>query len=299
MNNQKKSKKSSNSNSCIPIGGQAVIEGVLMYTPRKISVSVRESTGKITTKVEKNNEDELVVLKIPFLRGIVKLFKTLLVGLRELNWSASKALGKEESVGGFGFFLAIILSILFALAFFKLLPLAIAQFFSSSFDFVKNNYIIFNVIDGLLKILIFILYILLISTLKDAKILFQYHGAEHKVVHMYEHKEKLTVKNAKKYKTIHSRCGTSFILLVLVLSILVYILIPSGFSFWLKLGCRILLLPIIAGVSYEILKLGARYDKNLFFRIIAWPGMFLQKITTKEPTNRQIEVAIASLKKVV
>lgn len=298
--NKKRIAQKKLSQKCTNIGGQAVIEGVLMISPKKISVSARNPNGKIISKNQKNAEEKIIWLKIPFIRGVVRLFRMLIIGFKALNWSAGVAVDEEEGdVPGWIMLGVLILSIGFGLLLFLFLPLLLTQFLSSVFHIIKSNSVFFNLIDGSLKVGIFLLYILLISQMKDIKRIFQYHGAEHKVIHAYEKNLKLTLPNIKKQSTLHSRCGTSFILLVIMISIIIYIFIPIEASFLPKLGYRVLFLPFIAGISYEILKLGSKFEKNFIFKILVLPGIFLQKLTTREPDAKQIEVALESLKNVV
>jgi len=189
-----------------------------------------------------------------------------------------------------------LMAVILAVLIFKFVPLFIAQKVD---EFFGINYIVFNVIDGAIKVLFLILYIYLISLMPDVKRVFQYHGAEHKAVHCYEAGEKLNVKNCKKYSTIHPRCGTSFLLFVLFISIIFYILIPKDYSFSLKLGLRLLLLPLIAAVSYEFLKLSHKFKDNKFIKIISFPGLMIQKLTTREPDKDQLEVALKGIKSLV
>jgi len=179
-----------------------------------------------------------------------------------------------------------------AIFFFIIAPLYITKIITS------NRGVLFNLIDGIIRIIIFLLYIFLISFLNDVKRLFQYHGAEHKAVNCYEANKKLTLENAKKFTTIHARCGTSFIIIVLVLSILIFSLVTSE-SFFIKLISRILLLPVIIGVSYEFLKFSDKYKNNFFVKMLVRPGLWLQKLTTGEPNNKQIMTAINSLRLVL
>lgn len=280
------------------IGGQAVIEGVLMRNKNKIAIAIRKKNKiKIKKEIIKTPSK---FWKIPFLRGMYGLYETMKIGIKSLNYSANEALDDEdekEELKSWHFVLTIILSIGLALVIFKLIPLAIAQFISTFSNLLKNN-IIFNLIEGISKAIIFILYILLISLWKDVRTLFQYHGAEHKTVNCYEAKEKLIPKNVKKYSPIHPRCGTSFIVFVILISIIIYSFIPNMAFGW-KYLWRILLLPIIAGISYEILKLNAKFKNNKFLHSLSVPGMLIQKLTTSEPNEKQIEVAIKSLKAVI
>lgn len=280
------------------IGGQAVIEGVMMRNKAKLAIAVRKGS-KIIIKEEKIKSlaDKITLFKLPFFRGILALFETLVIGIKALNYSADLFVGKKEKLSGWAIALTLFAALVFALVLFKLLPLAIAQLLSGTFYTAEDN-IIFNLVEGFFKALIFVLYIVLIGFMKDVKRLFQYHGAEHKTVNCYEAKKKLTVENIKKYSTLHPRCGTSFLIFVILVSIVVYSLLPY-MGFWLKLFYRILLLPIIAGVAYEIIKLSGKYNKNRFLKLLIKPGLWVQKITTKEPDARMIEVAVKALKAVI
>ena len=272
------------------VGGQAVIDGVMMKYQDNIAVAVRKENGKIVVKKEKLIFKES---KIPFIRGIVNLFIMLYTGYKSLSYSGNVNLGKEEKFTFKEFFLTFIFALVFAILLFKFLPLLIANFLLKKFAF---NNLYFSLIDGILKITLFVLYVYLMSLSKDIRTVFQYHGAEHKAVACHEANLKLNVKNVQKFSTLHKRCGTTFIFLVLLVSIIVYTFIPKDFNFLTKLGLRILLLPLIASLSYEILRLGARYN---FLKILIYPGLLIQKITTQPPTNKQVEVAIASIKKVL
>lgn len=295
--------KNNNKSNCLMIGGQAVVEGVMMKSSNYVSTAVRKPDGKITFRTTKSKSwvEKFKINKIPFVRGFFILFETMILGLKELTYSANEAMNEEETeneelgfwemVGTFAF------SILMVILLFKLLPLAIANYFA------KDNNWLLNLIDGVVKISVFIIYILLISLMKDVKRLFQYHGAEHKSVNAYESIKdinKLTPKIVKKFTKAQPRCGTTFIIYVLFLSMFVYILIPLNYGFWIKLLLRIALLPFIAGIAYEVIRFaGKYYYKSLIVRIISSPGMFFQKLTTKEPDEEQMAVAIKALKEVI
>lgn len=277
------------------IAGQAVIEGVMMRSSSKMAVAVRNPKGKVIVKVEKLNLLSERIKKWFFLRGIVNLVEILAHGIKTLNYSADVAVGKSkrEESNWFLFTIIFIISLGFGLLIFKLLPLLIAQLINP-----KSN-IVFNLIDGCVKLFAFVAYVYVISLMKDVKRIFCYHGAEHKAVNCYEAKEKLIVENAKKYSTLNPRCGTSFIMVVILVSIFTYVFIPKTVPFMYKLLYRILLLPVIAGISYEILKLSAKYEKNFFFRALNKPGIWMQHMTTEEPDDKQLEVALVALKKIV
>lgn len=273
------------------IGGQALIEGVLMRNKNLIGIAVRKPDGKIKTKTEKLNFLNRLK-KIIFIRGIIVLVETLYVGTKALIYSANEAGNeKEEKINKKEVFLSLFLSVIFALGFFVFLPLYLTKL-------IVSSGILFNIIDGFIRIFIFVLYIIIISFMKDIKRVFQYHGAEHMAVHCYENKDKLNIENCRKYSTVHPRCGTNFLFIVLILSILIFSLITSR-SFLIKIFSRIVLIPVIASVSYEFLKLGAKFKNNLFLKILTKPGLLLQKITTRNPEKDQIEVAISALKLVV
>lgn len=276
------------------VGGQAVIEGVLMKNESKIAIAVRKPNKKITVKRMRCPPiaKKVKFLGWPFFRGTVNLIEMLVLGIKALNYSANESMGeKDEKITKTEFAITTIIALGFAVGLFILLPLYLTKI-------TRTEGIVFNLIDGVIRVVIFLLYILAISLMKDVKKLFEYHGAEHKTVHCYEDGKKLTPANVKRYTTLHRRCGTTFLLIVLVISILVFSLIVTE-SFWIKFAGRIILLPVIAGISYELLKLGARFPKNLLLNLLVWPGLGLQKMTTREPDKKQIEVAIKAFKAVV
>ncbi|MBW3003881.1 DUF1385 domain-containing protein [Candidatus Woesearchaeota archaeon] len=270
------------------IGGQAVIEGVMMRSPTDLTIAVRKEDNSIVTKKERIRRLKKP-FRAPFIRGIVSLVDTVVIGIKALTWSANQATDHDEELRGRDIFFIIAVSFAFAIAFFIVLPLYLTKLVT------QDQGIIFNLIDGVIRIGVFLIYILAISLMKDVKRIFQYHGAEHKAVNCYEDNKALTVKNVKKYSTLHPRCGTAFLVIVLVISILVFSVITSP-SFWVKLISRIILIPVVAGISFEFLKLAGRYRHNPIIKILNAPGMGIQKITTKEPDDKQIEVAIKSLK---
>ena len=292
----------------INVGGQAVIEGVMIRGPKKYVVAVRKNRkivsmgGKIPIKKNK-------FLNLPFIRGFANLADMLVIGMKSLNWSAGQA-GEEDNISKKEMTTMIIVTSAIAVFFVIALP----YFLTSLIGFAEEKKpVLFNLVDGIIRILIFLIYIFAISFMKDVRILFQYHGAEHKAIHCYEKGKKLNIENVKKFATLHPRCGTSFLFIVFIVSILVFSILPSvimiyypnfsNFNAWLRRGIlfpiRILLIPVIAGISYEILKISDRHQKSLLFRIISMPGLLLQKITTQEPNKNQIEVAIYSLEKLL
>lgn len=274
------------------VGGQALIEGVMMKTPDAYSISVRKPNNKILTVKRKfKSLTKKKPYSFPFIRGIIILGEMLGIGFKALNFSAKVSGQEEEELSPTATFFTIAASIIFVIAIFKLFPLMIANFIS------PTNYFLYNLTDGVSKLLLFLAYLLLISRMKDVQTTFQYHGAEHKAIHCFESKKKINIKNVQSFQTMHPRCGTSFIAWVILASVLIYMFIPLKFGFFGKLLTRILLLPVIAGISYELLRLTS--GENLISKTLALPGILIQKITTKEPTNKQVEVAIAALNKVV
>ena len=288
------------------IGGQAVIEGVMMKSERYLSIAVRNPKGKIVTKKEKSKKKNKFQ-KLPLIRGIISLFEMLIIGLKALTWSANESVGEEEEkLGKAELAITLTLSLGFVIVFFVGLP-----YFLTIITGVKEelNPVIFNLIDGIIKIGLFTGYLLLISLMSDVKTLFKYHGAEHKTVHCYEARKPLTVKNVKPFSTLHPRCGTSFVIMVFFISVIVFSFIPLLviafnpnfliYNIWIQKGIlfplRILVIPIIAGFGYEILRLSAKYQNNPIINIFIQPGLWFQRITTKEPTKKQIEVAITAL----
>jgi len=275
-------------------GGQAVIEGVMMRSANKMAIAVRNPEGKIVVKTKKLNLLSQKFKKFFFVRGIINLVEMFSYGFKALNYSAEVAMGEEQEESNWLAITAmLVFSVIVGLAIFKFFPLLIAQWIN------PDSNILFNIIDGVVKLIIFITYVYAISFMKDIKRVFEYHGAEHKSINCYEAKEELTVENVKKYPTLNPRCGTSFIMIVIIISVLTYIFIPKSVPFMYKLLYRILLLPVIAGISYEVLKISAKYEKNFFFHIFDKPGIWIQHITTREPDDKQIDVALAALKKVI
>lgn len=321
-----------------PLGGQAVMEGVLMRSPDFLAVAVRKpSNNEIvleTRKLEKSKFSNFS--KIPFLRGIFALVDSMSVGFWALNLSADivtkdmeeaekinsnstelkelkepskiskyiendspekkESTGKEKMMG----FLSLILSLSLAIGLFMVLP-------ASIFTFLKNNapnfsVLSLNLIEGAVRLSIFIIYILAISMMKDVKRLFQYHGAEHKSIHSYEAREELTVENAKKHSTLHPRCGTNFLFLTALTSIVLFSFLGKTDSIAIRVVSKLTLLPFVAAVSYELIRIAGQIKlkpKNIIVKtayFLSLPGMLMQKLTTKEPDDAQLEVALVSLK---
>ena len=293
------------------VGGQALIEGVMMRSPGAYGVAVRRPDGSIAFQRGKvaSLARRYPFLKLPVLRGVAVLFQSLALGIRSLNFSAEQAMPETEKTeaveavkdakpAGDKSNWAIAGSMAVGLGLgavvFLLVPLWLTRL-SETYLFGSLSSLAFNLVDGALRALFFLAYIFLISRMKDIHRVFQYHGAEHKVVFAWEKQVPLTVENARAQSRLHPRCGTSFLLFVLLVSILVFSFIPKTLPFLLMYGGRLLLVPVIAGLSYEVLRFTAKHQAAPLFALLVAPGLALQRITTQEPTDDMLEVAIAAL----
>lgn len=281
------------------IGGQAVIEGVMIRGTEFLATAVRKPSGKIVYKKTKIIGKDSSFLKKPFIRGVVMLFESLVIGIKELTFSANQS-GDEngESLSDKEAILTTIFSLALGIGIFIVLPSLIGGFF------FPDNKIYSNLLEAVIRLIGFVAYIWGISFSKDIKRVFEYHGAEHKTIYAYENDIELTPENAKKFTTLHPRCGTSFLFIVMFIAIIVFSVIdfilpiPTNLfsKFLLKVVTRILLMPIIAAISYEIQKYSSCHLNNPLIKIISFPGLALQKITTKEPDLDELEVAIVAVK---
>lgn len=298
------------------IGGQAVMEGVMMRGPKEIAVAVRKPDNEII--VEKKPVASVLqknkILKLPIIRGCISFFESMVIGVKALMFSAEfvDIEGEQEQQSKFDkwledklgdkikdvvIYFSVILAIIFSVGLFFMLPNFIAEFVAK-ISGVAVEGTPRTIIEGGIRIAIFLVYLILVSQMKDIKRVFMYHGAEHKTITTYEKGLELTVENARENSRLHPRCGTSFLIFVMIISIIVFLIIPKGLTWYQRALFKILLLPVVAGISYEIIKFAGRHD-NLFTRIISKPGMWLQYLTTREPDDSQLEVAIASLKAVL
>ena len=282
------------------IGGQAVIEGVMMRSLTGYSVAVRQPDGGVAIK-----KDALVslakkypIVKTPVLRGSIVLIQSLILGIRALNYSAV-ASGTEkdgqEEISGWAVAGSLVMAMLLAVGLFILAPLGLTNLIRHYLMPSMNNFE-YNLIDGLIRAVFFFLYVYSISFMDEIRRVFQYHGAEHKTVYTFEAHQDLTVENARTKSTLHPRCGTSFLLFVMAISIFVFSLIPSTAHFTIKFGARVVLIPLIAGLAYEVIRFSARHLDSKMCRALITPGLWLQRITTKEPDDKQLEIAIIALK---
>lgn len=292
------------------IGGQALIEGVMMRGPESVGIAVRKPDGEIEIKVSpiQNVTTNNKFFKLPIIRGVVALFESMVLGTKSLMYSAEFFEDDEEETepskfdnfierifkdkaGDISIYITVLISVLVSVGLFMLAPTFLTNLFKNKIE----SSLILNLVEGVIRVSIFMGYVILVSKLGDVKRVFQYHGAEHKTIHCYEGEEELTVENVKKYPILHPRCGTSFLFTVMIISIVVF-----SFFGWpnplMRLLLRVILLPVIAGVSYEINRVIGR-SKGRVACAISYPGLLIQKIaTTLEPDDEQIEVAIASLK---
>jgi len=282
------------------VGGQAVIEGVMMRAPHSYCVAVRKPTGEVVTNempVPRMSE-RYKIFKYPGIRGLGILGQAMSLGIRALRFSANAALGgeagegKPKEVSSWALGVNVVFSVTFFIFLYKLVPLYLATSLGKWYPAV-NGRIAFNAVDGVIRLTIFLLFLYLVSRSKDILRVFQYHGAEHKVVFNYESGKPVTVDNAQAFTTFHPRCGTSFLLVVMVISMVVYTLVPFQ-GFGMKLLSRIVLLPVITGLSYELIRLAAK-RRGSFLALLTAPGLWLQRITTQPPSNKQTEVAICAL----
>jgi uncharacterized protein YqhQ len=273
-------------------GGQALIEGVLMRGRHALAAAFRKPDGKIEVKSEKlsgiykNN-----LFQIPFLRGLVILWDSLVMGMKYLTLSANvQAESEQEKIEGNGLYATVVISILLAVFMFFVIPLLLTNLINS---FWQMNATIFNLVEGIFRLTIMVIYLWLISFMEEIKRVFAYHGAEHKTINAYEAHAKMNVASVMNYSVQHPRCGTSFLLTLIVLSILVFTLI-GNMPFGIKIVSRIIFIPILAMISYEFIRFLGKYQDNSVVKFISKPNMALQKLTTREPSPEMVEVAISA-----
>ena len=304
----------------ISIGGQAVIEGVMMNGPKKMATAVRKSDGEIVFEIKEKKENFITkykLNKIPILRGFLSFFVSMFTGVSCLMFSAKQTDLEDEDneqmskfekwvfekfgdkVFDIVMYISVFFSLILGVGLFMVLPKLVVEWVSMPFGGINEG--VSTLIEGVLRLVIFLVYIILISKMKDIQRVFEYHGAEHKTIFTYEYGDELTVENVKKHQRFHPRCGTSFLVLVMITSVIVFLIIGAfagEMTILEKILWRIAALPFVAGISYEFIKIAGRYD-NKFTRFISAPGVWLQNFTTKEPDDSQIEVAIAAFKAVL
>lgn len=281
------------------VGGQAVMEGVMMRAPHSYCVAVRKPSGEIITEdmpVPRMSE-KYPWLKYPMLRGLGTLGQAMSLGMRALKFSANAALDdgsseKPTEIAPWMMTVQVVFSVVFFIALYKLLPLKLTEYLSNWQPALKGQ-IAFNAVDGVIRLILFVGFLLLLSRAKDIRRVFEFHGAEHKVVFNFESGKPVNVENAQKFVTWHPRCGTSFMFVIMLISMVVYMIVPAP-TFMAKLLERIVFLPIIAGLSYELIRFAAK-RRGSFLALLAAPGLWTQRITTKPPSDEQTSVAIRAL----
>lgn len=282
------------------IGGQAVIEGVMMKASKSWTVAVRNQKGEIHLKRE---EIKVVPLffKLPLLRGVFALYQALVIGVKALEFSAKSAYddGSEGTLSPLSIAFSIVIAFLLAMVFFIFLPLYLTKITGNFIHSIAENSLFFNLLDGVIRVIVFFVYIGSVGLWREMRRIFEYHGAEHKVIHAYESGKELTIDNARPFSPRHPRCGTSFLLIVMVISIIIFAMIPHTLPFSWKFLSRLILIPLIAGLSYEILRLTAKRKDNPLMYLLGLPGLMFQRFTTREPDDSQLEVAIIALKEVI
>ncbi len=278
------------------VGGQAVIEGVMMRGKTHVAVAVRQPDGEINVDVRPVNSiaDRYPILKKPFLRGVVSLVESLVMGMKALSYSAQVSGEEDEKLDSKDMALTIAVSAGLAILLFIIIPTWSMRFIT---DFTQDHMAL-NLAEGVLRMAIFLAYIAAISSMRDIQRVFQYHGAEHKTIYTYEAGLPLKVENVRPFSTLHPRCGTNFLMIVMLISMFIFTFLgwPNLVE---RIASRILLMPVIAGVSYELIRYAGAHTDNPLVRVAITPGLLLQKLTTRQPDDDQIEVAIASLKAVV
>lgn len=280
----------------LSVGGQAVIEGVMMRGQDKIAVAVRQPDGEIAVDVRNVSSirDKYPILKKPLLRGVVALFESLYEGMKALTYSAQMSGEEEEQLSDREMVMTILTSVLLAVGLFIVLPTWSMRFLHT----LTNDPMLLNLAEGVLRMLIFISYIAAISSMNDIQRVFQYHGAEHKTIYTYEAGLPLNVENVRQFTTLHPRCGTNFLMIVMLISMFIFTFLgwPNLVE---RILSRVILMPVIAGVSYEIIRFAGAHADNTCVHYAIMPGLLLQKLTTRQPDDSQMEVAIASLKAVL
>ena len=275
-------------------GGQAVIEGVMMRGQRSMAVAVRSPSGQVHVSTKPISSSQTGIRRIPFVRGVIVLVESLVLGIGALFESANVSLGEgDQKISGPLLWGTLAFSVAFAAAVFFVVPLLITDRLVN--PYLNESTLLSNLLEGIVRVAIFIIYLALVNLIPDIRTVFAYHGAEHKTINAYEHHVALEPDPVAKFSTAHVRCGTSFLFAVMIIAIVVFSLVGSP-DIWLRIVSRIVLIPVIAAVGYEFTRFSARYADNRIVRVLFLPGLALQKMTTRQPNNSQIEVAISALK---
>jgi uncharacterized protein YqhQ len=285
----------------IRVGGQAVIEGVMMRSPSSMAIAVRRPNGEIVVKRERLDffSEKRFFSKLPLVRGVINLISALVLGMKALNFSANQSLEEEKEINSWTLGLTFAFALCFGIFLFFLIPLFLTKWLRFAIPMVSNSGILFNLVDGVIRMMIFLAYLWAISMFKEIRRIFQYHGAEHKSIFAFESGEVLMADRVKGFSHLHPRCGTSFLLIVMVVSILVFALIPHQISFGYKVASRVVFIPLIAGLAYEIIRFADQKRESKSMRYFIKPGLWLQRMTAREPSEDQIEVALRALHEVL
>ena len=285
----------------IRVGGQAVIEGVMMRSPNSMAIAVRRPNGEIAVKREGLNffSEKKFFSKLILVRGMINLLSALVLGVKALNFSANQSLEEEKEVSSWTMGLTFTFALCFGISLFFLLPLFLTKWLRFAIPMISTSGILFNLVDGIIRLVIFLVYLWAISFFKEIRRIFQYHGAEHKSIFAFECGEVLIPERVKSFGYLHPRCGTSFLLIVMVVSILVFALIPHHLPFGYKVASRVVFIPLIAGLAYEIIRFADRKRENKGMQYFIKPGLWLQRLTAREPSEDQIEVALRALHEVL
>ena len=297
----------------MPVGGQAVIEGVMMRSPKRLATAIRRLNGDIEVRTDDyiSLVNRKKYLNIPVIRGAITLIEVMILGIKTLQWSADKAMedlqrqeqkvkdNKKQGMSTMTAVFTVSVALLIGIVIFFVSPL----YLTTRIFNIENQAFLFNLTAGTIRISIFLLYVWGISFLKDVKRLFEYHGAEHKTIFAFEHKLYLTPLNTRQFTTFHPRCGTSFLMIVMLISVLFFAFLDYGIisfygriSFPIRLLTHLPFIPLIGGISYEALKASAKYSNSRLVKLLILPGLALQRITTSTPDDSQLEVAIQALK---
>jgi len=285
----------------IRVGGQAVIEGVMMRSPSSMAIAVRRPNGEIVVKRERLDffSEKKFFSKLPLVRGVINLLSALVLGMKALNFSANQSLGEEKEINSWTMGLTFAFALCFGIVLFFLIPLFLTKWLRFAIPMVSTSGILFNFVDGIIRMIIFLAYLWTISMFKEIRRIFQYHGAEHKSIFAFESGEVLIADRVKYFSHLHPRCGTSFLLIVMVVSILVFALIPHQISFGYKVASRVVFIPLIAGLAYEIIRFADQKRESKSIQYFIKPGLWLQRMTAREPSEDQIEVALRALHEVL
>jgi uncharacterized protein YqhQ len=283
------------------VGGQAVIEGVMMRSPNSMAVAVRRPNGEIVVKRERLHffSEKKLSAKLPLVRGVVNLLSALVLGMKALNFSANQSLEEEQEVSSWTMGFTFTFALCFGIFLFFLIPLFLTKWLRFTIPVVATSGILFNLVDGMIRLTIFLAYLWAISFFKEVQRIFQYHGAEHKSIFAFESGEMLAADRVMAFSYLHPRCGTSFLLIVMVVSILVFALIPHQLAFGYKVASRVIFIPLIAGLAYEIIRFADQKRERKTMQYFIKPGLWLQRLTAREPSEDQIEVALRALREVL